>query len=218
MTESAIEKALSLHQSGDLEAAEQSYLDILVDDSRNAEALKLLGVLSCQLSKFDDGISYIEAAIEVDDTVAEYHYALGHSLLSIGRVEDGIKALMRAGELDPSRADAYGSIGDTFQHLQNFPEALNAYQRAAAIEAGNVKYQIGAGLSAVFSGKYELATTYLEKAASESDDIPQVFYGLALVKEAEGDIPGAKELMAKAVALDGENPEYKRIYDQYAAA
>ncbi|MGZ0215710.1 MAG: tetratricopeptide repeat protein [Acidimicrobiales bacterium] len=125
---------------------------------------------------------------------------------------------MKAGELDPSRADVYGVIGDTFQHLQNFPEALNAYERAVALDVSNVNYQVGAGLSAVFSGDNETATYYLEKAASVNDTIPQIFYGLSLVSSASGDTKAAQDLISKAIKLDPENPEYRRLFDECASA
>jgi tetratricopeptide (TPR) repeat protein len=216
MAETAIEQALSLHQSGDLDAAEQAYLDIVTDDSQNAEALKLLGVLACQRGKFDDGINYLEAAIQIDDTVAEYHFALGQGYVATGKVEDGIKAMLEAGRVDPARADIYGAIGDTFQQIHNFPEALRAYQRAIALDSKNVNYKVGAGLTAIFSSQLDMATEYLEEVISERDNIPHAFYGLALIKAESGDTQAAHDLISKSVALDGNNPEYQRLKTLYA--
>ncbi|NKB43831.1 MAG: tetratricopeptide repeat protein [Alphaproteobacteria bacterium] len=218
MAESPIEQALSIHQSGDLDAAEQAYLDILMDDSRNAEALKLIGLLACQRGKLEDGLNYLEAAIEVDDSVAEYHFALAHGYLASGKIDEGIASLARAGEIDPSRADVYGTLGDTYQKVLNFPEALRMYQHAMTVDAANINYRIGAGLSAIFSGQHDIAAEYLEQAAVERDDVPQVYYGLALIKAEAGDNKSAHDLMSKAVALDAANPEYLRLLSEYASA
>ena len=218
MTEDKLQAALALHQSGQLEDAEQAYLDIVVDESDNAEALKLLGVLSCQLEKFEEGVSYLEAAVDLEESVAEYHQALGHAYLVSGKVDEGIAALNKAGELDPGRDEVFGALGDTYQHIQNFPEALRAYQRATVIAPDNIRYRIGAGLCAVFTEQYEAATEYLEQALSENQGIPQIFYGLALVKAQKGQSKDAAELMAKAEALDPDNSEYKRLREEYAAA
>ncbi len=143
MNMSQLEQALTLHQSGNFEEAEKAYLDIVINKPGNAEALKLLGVLACQLNNFDEGIAYIEAAIEIDSTVAEYHLALGRALLAHGKVEEGIASVIKAGELDPSRAEVFATLGDVFQQVQNFPEALRAYQRAIVIEPDNIKVRIG---------------------------------------------------------------------------
>ena len=216
MTESSLEQALSLHQSGELDAAEQAYLDIIMDDSQNAEALKLLGVLACQRGKFDDGINYLEAAIEIDDTVAEYHFALGRGYLATGKVVEGIKCILEAGRIDPTRADIYGTLGDTFQKIQNFPEALRAYQRAIALDSSNINYKVGAGLAAIFAEQLDVATEYLEEVVGERDDISHAFYGLALIKAESGDAQAAHQLISKSVALDGDNPEYQRLQAMYA--
>jgi tetratricopeptide (TPR) repeat protein len=216
MIEPKLEQAFNLHQSDQLDEAEQAYLDILMDDPKNAEVIKLLGVLSCQKGQFDDGISYLQAAVEIDDTVSEYHLVLGHSYLSVGKVEEAIASLTKAGEIDPGREDVFAALGDAFQNVQNFPEALRAYHRAAEIEPTNIQYRVNAGLSALFSGQTDLATKYLEQTASENDAIPQIPYGLAILMADAGDRVAAHELMSKAVALDPENPEYLRLQKEYA--
>ncbi len=218
MDDDLLQKALNLHQTGDLERAEKAYLDLAMDYPDNADVLKLLGVLSCQLRKFDEGVNYLEAAVELDGSVAEYRQALGHAYLVSGKVEEGIASLNKAGELDPTRADVYGALGDTYQHLGDFPQALRAYQRAVVIDPDNTNYRIGAGLCAVFTEQYEAATEYLEQALKETDSIPQIYYGLALVKSAGDDKKSAAELMSKAEALDPENPEYRRLREEFAAA
>ena len=117
--------ALKYHQEGQLDKSEEIYLEIILEQPQNAEALKLLGVLSCQRSKFDDGINYIEAAIEIDDQNAEYHFVLGNAFLHRGDVEDGIASLTKAGELNPGSAEIFATLGDTYQKITKFHEALN---------------------------------------------------------------------------------------------
>ena len=212
------EQALSLHQTGQIAEAEQAYLDIILDDPGNAEALKLLGVLACQQSNFEEGITYLEAAIENDSSMAEYHLALGHAYLVTGKVEDGIASLTKAGELDPGRAEIFGALGDVFQQVVNFSEALRAYQRAIVLEPDNINFRVGAGLSAVFAGHHEAATEYLEQALTEDKTIHQIHYGLALLKAESGDKSAAAELMAKANTLEPNNPEYQRLKAEFPAA
>ncbi|MBT7450481.1 MAG: tetratricopeptide repeat protein, partial [Rhodospirillaceae bacterium] len=175
------------------------------------------GLLACQRGKLEDGLNYLEAAVEVDDSVAEYHVALAHGYLATGKIEEGIASLAKAGEIDPSRADVYGTLGDTFQKILNFPEALRMYQHAMKVDPANTNYRVGAGLSAIFSGQHDVASDYLEQASTESDDVPQIYYGLALIKADAGETKAAHELISKAVALDADNPEYLRLQSEYAA-
>ena len=218
MNTSQLEQALLLHQSGKFEEAEQAYLDIVLDDPGNPEALKLLGVLACQQDQFEQGLTYIEAAIENDPTVAEFHLVLGRVHFAMGKVENGIASLLKAGELDPGRSEVFGTLGDVFQQVQNFPEALRAYQRATVIDPDNVNYRIGAGLSAIFSGQHDAATEYLEQALDEDKSVPQIHYGLALIKAEAGDKSAAAELISEACALDPNNPEYQRLHAEFITA
>ena len=208
--------ALKYHQEGQLDKSEEIYLEIILEQPQNAEALKLLGVLSCQRSKFDDGINYIEAAIEIDDQNAEYHFVLGNAFLHRGDVEDGIASLTKAGELNPGSAEIFATLGDTYQKITKFHEALNAYQRATVIEPDNVNHTICAGLYAIFTGQHETASEYLEQALEKNSVIPQIHYGLGVIKAETGNKKEAVKFMHKALELDPENPEYNRLVQEYS--
>jgi tetratricopeptide (TPR) repeat protein len=214
MNTSKLEQGVSLHQEGKLEEAEQAYLDILVDEPENGEALKLLGVIACQKNNTEEGISYLEAAIEADPEISEYHLVLGRALFEAGKYNEGINSVTKSGEIDPGRADVYATLGYFNQHIQNFSVAQRAYERAAVIEPDNIKFRVGAGLSAYFAGQADTASEYLSAAFEEDGSIHQACYGLALVKADAGDIGLAEELIAKAIALEPENPEYNRLQSQ----
>ncbi len=208
--------ALKYHQEGQLDKAEEIYLEIIVEETKNAEALKLLGVLSCQKNKFDDGINYLDAAIELDEHNAEFHLVLGNAFLHKGEVDKGIISLKRASELDPSSAEIFATLGDTYQKVKNFHDALAAYQRANVIEPDNIKHIICAGLCAIFTGQHEAAREYLEQALEKDNSIPQIHYGLSVINAEGGNKEEAIDLMNKASELDPDNPEYKRLIEEYS--
>ena len=217
MSQEKLEEALGLHQAEQFDQAEEAYLNILVDEPKNAEVLKLLGVLACQRSQFEDGISYLEASIEADPSVSEYHHVLGHSYLVTGRIDDAITSFIKAGEIDPGREDVFAALGDTYQNIQKFPEALKAYHQAAEIAPDQIKYHVNAGLSAIFSNQFEIAGKYLNYALERTQDFSQVYYGLALVEAEKKQIANAHEFIKIAVKLDPDNPEYQRLQQQFSA-
>ena len=208
--------ALKYHQEGQLDKAEEIYLEIIVEETKNAEALKLLGVLSCQKSKLDDGINYLEAAIDLDDQNPEFHLVLGNAFLHKGEVEKGLISLKKASELDPTSSEIFATLGDTYQKIKNFHEALTAYQRANVIEPDNIKHVICAGLCAIFTGQHETAREYLEQALEKDNSIPQIHYGLSVINAEGGNKKEAITLMNKASELDPDNPEYKRLIEEYS--
>lgn len=211
MTVLTLEQALNLHESGSISEAEEAYLEILSEEPENAEAMKLLGVLNCQQQNYEEGVSYLEAAVEVDDSISEYHQVLGHAYLAVGKVEEGISSLLKAGDLDPGRAEIYGALGDTYQQIQQFEDALKAYQRAIVIEPDVLQYKNNAGLSAVFAGQFEIAEEYLAQVIAEDENISSAHYGLAFLRANAGDKESALRDVSKALALEPENPEYLRL-------
>ena len=90
MNKSPLEQAISLHQEGNLEEAEQAYLNVIVDEPENAEAFKLLGVMACQKGDLEEGLTYLEAAIQASPEESEYHLALGRAKFDSGDHEGGI--------------------------------------------------------------------------------------------------------------------------------
>lgn len=214
MNTSVLEQAVALHKAGNLEDAEQSYLDILVDDPENAEVLKLLGVLACQQGNPEDGISYLEAAVDADSNVSEYHLALGRAHFESGKFEEGIASAVKAGELDPGSAEVFATLGYFYQHVQGFAEAQRSYERASIIDPDNVKFQVGAGLSAYFASQHDVAREYLNKAVERDNTVSQAYYGLALLNADAGEVSDAQDMIGKALALDAENPEYQRLKTQ----
>lgn len=211
MTNSPLEQALALHQSGNFAGAEEAYLSLVGEEPENAEALKLLGVLSCQMQKLDEGVSYLEAAIEIEDSISEYHLVLGHAYLSMGKIEEGILALKKAAEIDPGRAEVHSALGDTYQQVQQFAHAFESYQKAVAIDPGNILYRTNAGLTAVFSNHFDVAAEYLERVVAEDDSISSAYYGLCLLRGQAGDVQAAGQYISTALALEPDNPEYLRV-------
>lgn len=211
MTTSTLEQAVALHKSGALVEAEEAYLSILNDEPENAESMKLLGVLNCQQKNYDEGISYLEAAVELAPSVAEYHQVLGHAYLADGKVNEGIKSLLTAGELDPGRAEIYTALGDTFQQIQQFDDALKAYQRALVIEPDVLQHRINAGLSAVFCGQTDVASEYLTQVTEADDSISAAYYGLSVLNAGAGQNETALQHISRALTLEPDNQEYLRL-------
>ena len=214
MNRSPIEQAINLHQEGKLEEAEKAYLDIIVDEPDNAEALKLLGIMACQQDDLEEGLAYLEAAIGAKPEESEYHLALGRAKFDSGDHEGGINSVLQAGEKDPGRSDVFATLGYFFQRVQDFPQSQSAYERAVVIEPENIGFRVGAGLSAFFAGEAETAQQYLSKAYETDNSMHQAAYGLALLNADAGDKVSALSFITNALIGDPNNEEYQRLQKQ----
>jgi tetratricopeptide (TPR) repeat protein len=55
-----------------------------------------LGSALCAQERFDEGITHLKAALEIDSSLTEAHAILGEAFLSTGRIRDAAASLQRA--------------------------------------------------------------------------------------------------------------------------
>ena len=84
---------------------------------------------------YEQGLTYIHRAIELDPRQAEHHVALGFGLLGQGRIEDAVAAYRKAGELKPENAEIAGTLLFALQHKPGVTKAelLREHKRWAAL-------------------------------------------------------------------------------------
>ncbi len=99
--ESILSEAMAKHRAGDLDAAETLYNNILAIDPGDPDVLNLLGVLSLQCERLEEAGRLIRKAINVDSTIAEYHYNLAEVLRHQGDTDSAQKCYRQSLELNP---------------------------------------------------------------------------------------------------------------------
>ncbi|MFY9287617.1 MAG: tetratricopeptide repeat-containing glycosyltransferase family protein [Alphaproteobacteria bacterium] len=136
-----MQKAVSFHKQGHMEDAEQSYQQVLKDDPKHIDALRLLGALYVQWKKMDSAIEYFEKALHVKPDHTEVRNNLGIALFSQGN------ALRKAGQsieasqlyerlvkLHPNDVNLRNNLGTIFHDMAKFDEAMEQYEIALQIE------------------------------------------------------------------------------------
>ncbi|NBQ76060.1 MAG: tetratricopeptide repeat protein, partial [Acetobacteraceae bacterium] len=99
--EAQLAAAISLHQQGQLDAAEAAYAALLKRQPRHFDGLHLSGVAALQNGRLEEGITRIRRAIAINPRAAAAHSNLGSGLLRLGRFAEALTSLDRALKLDP---------------------------------------------------------------------------------------------------------------------
>ena len=138
---SLFQSALTAHQAGRLQEAEQGYLTILQADPRHADALHLLGLIQSARGALNEAESLIRQAVDIREN-AVFLCNLGNVLADQAKSRDAEAAFRRATEIAPSYAFAHYNLGTIFMDLQRFDEAEAAFKQAiehdpAFVEAHN---------------------------------------------------------------------------------
>ncbi len=132
-----LQRAVSLHQSGNLDEAEALYRSILAADGRHFDALHLLGLIQGQRNRHDEAARLIGAALDVNPSSAPALVNHAIALMSLGRLGEALAALERVLSLPGSHADALYHRGNLLLAMGRPEAALASYDRLLALVPGH---------------------------------------------------------------------------------
>src|SRR5262249_40940167 len=85
------ESAVAKLDAGDLPAAEAICRRILAEHPRQADAMRLLGLIASRMRKHETAVTLLRRAIAINPNVAEYHNILGVSLAEMGQLPEAVR-------------------------------------------------------------------------------------------------------------------------------
>jgi tetratricopeptide (TPR) repeat protein len=148
----SLQRAVELHQRGDLPGAERAYRAILQRAPGHFAALHLLGSIKAQQREFSEAHRLLSRAVAVEPNSIPGLSSLAGVLLALGRAEDALAICDRILHLKPDDAEAHYHRGLLLARLGRPAEALDAYGRAirakpdlvaALVNRGNLLTQLG---------------------------------------------------------------------------
>jgi predicted O-linked N-acetylglucosamine transferase (SPINDLY family) len=178
--------ALRHHQAGRLAEAERLYRQILIADSRHADALHFLGVLAHQGGRNESALDLMAKAIAQNGRVPAFHNNLGNALKALGRWEEAVLSYRRALTLKPDLFTAHYNIGLARQAQGNLPEAAACYERALALKPDYVEAHGNLGNTLQAQGKLAEAVASYARALSLQPNYAEVHSNLGNVLKAQG--------------------------------
>jgi len=198
--ESLLKSAVSNHQAGRLDAAEEGYQSVLAVQSDHPHALHLFGVLQHQRGKNQQALVLIDRAIALSRDSWEFHCNRSLVLQALGRREDAIESLAVIAQntkatgprlelafllADDGRDEEAVEILDRL--VEDDPEEDRAWSR------------LGALLQKL--GRLDEAECACRKAADLAPSRPEVFNNLATVQRLMGRLDEAEANARKAIGL-----------------
>jgi tetratricopeptide (TPR) repeat protein len=126
----SFQRALELHQRGDLPGAERAYRAILQSAPRHFASLHLLGLIKAQQRQFSEAHRLLSRAVEAEPNSLPALSTLAGVLLALGREAEALAICDRILRLEPDDTDAHYHRGLLLARLGRLAEALEAYGRA----------------------------------------------------------------------------------------
>ncbi len=159
-----LDKAAKLHRSGDLNAAETLYREILQVQPNHKDALHLLGVIAHQKGDQNRALDLIQRAIALDSNVHWYYGNLGLALQAVGRFDDAINAYNRALSMKPDFFECHNNLGTAFKDIKEFNKAEACYLKSIEIKPGYAVAHYNLGVLYQQQNKPSKAVQFLESA------------------------------------------------------
>jgi tetratricopeptide (TPR) repeat protein len=203
----AIRVAVQHHKAGRLAEAETVYRQILACDPNDPQALRLLGVIACQMGHLDAGITLFDRAVKADPKDAEAHANLGNALAQTGRTEAACTVYQRANELCADNAAILSNLGIVLKDLGRFDAAVAACRRA--IELAPDFPDGYCNLANVLSktGHFDQAVVSYEKAISLRPNYVNARVGLGIALREKGELDRSIACYEHAIQLNPNSAE-----------
>jgi Flp pilus assembly protein TadD len=183
----ALAIAVKYHQAGNLQAAEQTYREILALDPNHADALHLLGVVAFQSGDLDRAVQCISAAIQLNGTVAKFHSNLGNVFQAQRKLDEAVQSFRRALELDPQFAEAYLNLGSAFETQGRLDEAVEAYRQTLNLKPHQPEAFTNLGLALLAQGNIDAAAASFDSALQQNPNYADAHGNRALLRLLQGD-------------------------------
>jgi predicted O-linked N-acetylglucosamine transferase (SPINDLY family) len=184
---SLLNKAINHHRMGQLEQAEEFYIQILKMNPRHPDALHLLGVIAHQFGKNEIALELLDKAIQVAPNSATIYSNRGVVLKALRLYPQALKSFDRAILLHPNDADAYRNRGNVLLQIKRYPEASKSYDKALSIKP-DFEFIDGARLFAKASifdwENFEEQREWMEKQINLGRKVANPFFTLALCESA----------------------------------
>jgi len=173
------QQAQSLHQSGDLRAAETAYRNLLAQHPAHADALHSLGVIALQLGRFDVAMDLIQRAIKLDGSRADYYSNFAVALMNLNLNEQAAAAGRTGLQLRPDNPTAAYNLGIALEKMDRLEEAAAYYRKAIELNPNYAEAHNGVACLLLMSGEYEQAAAAFRRVIELKPDYALAHWHLA---------------------------------------
>lgn len=226
-TSSKYDKALELHQQGNISEAIKLYQEALQTEPDNAEIYTNLGAAYQTNQNFDQALAMYKKAVELDATSTVALYYTGTAYHAKGDINQAISYYKKVLEIDPIHKEAKESLKSAEEGIVDMilSDALNAYNKKAYDQAGaaidkalkmdpnNALAYYYMGLVAEAKNNASGAISNYKRATQLDPALDTAFYALAIALDKANDKAGAKVAFQKFVQLSGSKND---AFVQYA--
>lgn len=187
------------------EEAKQELLKYNLDEEKELEALKLLGLCNVNLENYKEGQSNFETVVKYDPEDASSWFYLASCYDNLDDIIHARAAYQKVIELRKNFLDAYKSLCVLYVRCDEPDNAIEFAQKALEFEKEDYTLYYIIGTAYMSQKNFEESVKYLEKALELNPEHSQLYNNLGTSYITIGKLDKAYENFVKASEFDPEN-------------
>ena len=211
----ALDRAIQLHQAGDLQGAIGAYQACIAAEPNRVEARSNLGAVLAKLGRYQDAIDQYQAALKLAprDVAPRLRFNLGlayYKSFQIPEAAAEFEALHRA---QPSDLNLALLLADCKLRTGEFQDAIDLLTPLEAAQPDQPALDYVLGMALIRRGRVAEGQSRVDRILRRGDSAEGHFLlGSALFTA--GNYPGAVTELSKAAALDPALPSLQSYFGQ----
>ncbi len=200
-TQPALQTALDHHRAGRVADAERICRQLLQAEPRNADALRLLGLVAQQRGMNAEAVELIESAHRFGRPRAASLNDLGKAYLGLGRPQEARRCFRKALALQPDHAEFHVNLGVALAELGRPAEAERSHRRASILQPGDARAHYNLGNTLRDLGRLDEARESYRRALALEADYAEAHNNLAITLCELGRLEEAEPEYRAALAI-----------------
>lgn len=188
---------------------EAFWRDVVLREPTNVRGRTNLGLVLCELHRYDEGLQEYQAAIKLKPSYAFAHYNLGNAYIAQGQPKTAIAAYLEAIRFWPSYAGAYNNLGFAFSSLDRQDDARQAFEQALKLKPNYAGAYLNLGLLEAKQGNLTAAQEAYRQAILLDPTSAEAHHNLGLVLSREQKWREALEEWDLALSI---RPDYAKAH------
>jgi tetratricopeptide (TPR) repeat protein len=216
-TEGILQRAIALHQSGDIQGAIQAYQKYLAARPDAPLALSNLGAAYARVGRYQDAIVQYRHSLKVQPANPAVELNLGLAFYKTGQFEQAAATLEKVHRAAPGEVQPILLLADCRLALGDNQAVVKLLDPIAATRPDDpvITYLLGTAL--VRDGQVERGQSVIDRILRQGDSA-ETHLLLGTAKLNARDYPAALADLARAVALKPDLPDGYSYYGQALAA
>ena len=187
------------------EEAKNELLKYDLDQDKNLEALKLLGLCNVNLEKYREGQNNFETVVKYDPEDASSWFYLASCYDNMDDKLHAVTAYLKVIELRENFLDAYKNLCILYVRSEDQQKAIDLALKALEFEKDDYTFFYILGTAYMSMKNFDESVKYLEKALELKPEHPQLYNNLGTSYVTIGDLDKAYENFLKATEYDPDN-------------